>query len=342
MKEEVLSASFPAYGTQSGQRDFEPGDTPRYGAGANIENHPQVTDFVPRRYHIIGLIGLLVVAIGFAAELAAHFASSLSELTGVLSGDVISTLFADRLTAWTSAALLLTTACYARLVFSLRRHRVDDYRGRYRIWKIAVWASIALSLNAVVSLHRPAASVLGHYSGWNLLPNHVGWWLVPATLLGGWLIVKLAFDAAECRTALLSYCLAIASFGIAAASSLGWSPALLADFPGILDRVLPLAAHLFLLTGTMLYARYVVLDVQGLIEHREIASEKAAEVRISEEMNAETQEPSSMAVAQKSSEDGQWVDGSEPETNDEAATSRRLSKAERKRLRKQKQRDRAA
>ena len=51
---EDLSTTSVAYGTTDADRT--PGDTPRYGAGANIENHPQVTDYVPRRFRVMGFI----------------------------------------------------------------------------------------------------------------------------------------------------------------------------------------------------------------------------------------------------------------------------------------------
>ena len=341
MKEEVLSASFVAYDSGLGNRQIDPGDTPRYGAGANIENHPQVTDFVPRRYRIIGLMAMLGLSVGIAGELAAQFAAPLSEWTQVIPTAEIRAIFSDRLVAWTSAAILLGVACYARLIYSLRRHRVSDTRGRYRVWRIAAVAAVALSMNSIVSMHEPMARIMGKLTGWSLLPAHIGWWLVPTVLLGGWLLTKLMFDVRECRTALLAYGLAIGCCGGTAASSLGWSPAWLLDFPGTLGRSLPFAANLLLLTGTLLYARYVVLDVQGLIEHR-ATSEKKSMAKKSVAAQASTKTPTNTTTVEEEPARDKWVDGSEPETDDETMPAGRLSKAERKRLRKQKNQSRAA
>ena len=48
---------------------------------------------------------------------------------------------AGNLAAWFSSCLLLMAAACSLQIYNLRRHKIDDYRGRYRIW---VWAAIAL------------------------------------------------------------------------------------------------------------------------------------------------------------------------------------------------------
>ena len=341
MKEEVLSASFAAYNSSPHNAGMEPGDTPRYGVGANIENHPQITDFVPRRYRVIGLISILGIAVGIFSEFVYFFAPQLGEWTQVMVGGEIREILSERFLAWASAAMFLAVACYASLIYSLRRHRVDASRGQYRVWRIAIWTAVALSFNAVVQIHEPLASVLGHRTQWNLLPQHMGWWLVPASLLGGWLLIKLIVDARECRTTLLAYGLTLICFGGAAAGNLGWAPAQLENLPGILSRALPFAANLLLLTGTLLYARYIVLDVQGLIEHRETTIVQKNPAQKPLQQTAKTEVATSTNSAETPSAD-KWVDGSEPEANGESMVSKRLSKAERKRLRKQKNQKRAA
>ena len=344
LNEEVLSASNS--GARADSSTLEPGDTPRYGAGANIENHPQVTSFVPRRFRTLSLIALGGLAAATVAELTAHFAGPLSKMVEVVSPAEITEVFSSRLVAWSSAALLLLTAAYTRLIFSLRRHRVDDYRGRYRIWRMAGWAAMLLSVNAVLGAHPLIARFLGNQVDWQVLPTHAGWWLAPAALLGGGLLIKLIVDVAECRSAMTSYLLAMACLTVAGIHSVGWSPAWTAEWPTLLGQSLPLAGYTMLLVGSLLFARYVILDVQGLIEHRVVAEKPestasqpeepvsyAAEEDVYEEMETE---PAVVAVTSA------WVDGSEPEMDDAEEGSRRLSKADRKRLRKQKQRNRAA
>jgi len=332
LKEQVLTAG----NTPREDLVCPPGDTPRYGAGANIENHPQVTDLVPRKLRSIVLILGLGLSVGILAELAAHYSASLTSIVPAISAAEITDVFANQLAIWASATMLLVAACYTKLIYSLRRHRVDDFRGRYRIWRIAGWAAVALSLNTVVGVHSIVARVLGHFTGWSVLSGNAGWWLAAAAIVGGLLLLKLILDVAECRSAAFAYMLAMGCFVAAAASSAGWSPAWAASWPDTMARVSPLAGNLLLLVGSLLFARYVVLDVQGLIEHRSTADRL---VTASPEPKEVQQELAEKAVAAKITPDtSAWVDGSEMETDEESHGERRLSKSERKRLRKQKNR----
>lgn len=335
LNEEVLTAGSAISTTARTDFARTPGDTPRYGEGANIENHPQITDYVPRRFRIIAALllgGLLLVAAG---EMIARHADQLSGLVGVVTPTEITDIFTDRLLAWTSATALLVTACLARLIFSLRRHRVDDNRGRYRIWRLAALIAVVLSLNSVVDGHGIVARVLGHFTGWNLLPNHVEWWLVPATIFGGWLLSRVIREAAQCRSALAVYSLALICFAMAGLSCCGWMPAVLGNLQESADRLLPVIGNLFLLTGSFLFARYVVLDVQGLIDHGEAIKTLGDSSRDSNRIKNSGKDASAK-------EETTWVNGTESESHDHPDEGRRLSKAERRRLRKQKSRNRAA
>ena len=342
MKEEVLSASFAAYKGSMENQDIEPGDTPRYGAGANIENHPQITDFVPRRYRVIGSVFLLILCVGIVAEVISYFAPSIHLWTEVVSVEEIRSVLANRMVAWASATMLLCVACYMRLIHSLRRHRVDDSRGRYRIWRLASWTAVFLSCNAVVGIHEPIARILGNLSGWNLLSGNVGWWIIPSGLIGLWLMTKIVIDVAECRAAQFSYALSVVFFGLAVPSLVGWTPLALSDFPGLELRTLPLIANLLLLIGTLLNARFVVLDVQGLIEHHSAPQAENHVEQATPELQQSSSVPASEAPQESTATTDKWVDGSEPETLEETSTNRKLSKAERKRLRKLKNQQRAA
>lgn len=323
---EDLSTSTVIYGGTDVDRT--PGDTPRYGAGANIENHPQVTDYVPRRFRIMGLVLAGGAGLGILAETIAHNADALSSMLGVTPTEVTATM-SDRLVGWTSAIALVVAAAYARVIYILKRHRLDDLRGRYRVWHHASLLAIVLSANCVIALHSLLAHAAGHVTGFHPLGGDAAWWLVPTALVGGWIFARLIRDAAECRTALMMFALSAASFTIAAICAAGWSPISSTLWADTLTRSLPLIGCMCALAGTLLTARYVVLDVQGLIEHEVEVAKPASDAKSSSRNSSSSSSHSSTDDEQEVA----WTDGSEPE-DDYSDDDRPLSKADRKRLRK--------
>lgn len=323
---EDLSSTSAIYGAEAG--DHAPGDTPRYGAGANIENHPQVTDYVPRRFRVIGTLLLSGIAMGIVAETVAHHAGSLAAVVGVTPESLTETL-SNRLAAWTLTMVLVAAAAYARIVFLLKRHRLSDTRGRYRVWRTVGFLSIAGSACIITGLPNLVGNILGHVTGWHPLGSDATWWLIPGMVLGGWVMTRMIVDAAECRSALVTSLAATLSFLVAAITVAGYSIVPPGAWTESLVRSLPLAGCLGILATCLLTARYVVLDVQGLIEHED---KSAAIQKASSRTAARSPVEPTATVA----DDTQWTDGSEPDY-DYSEDDRPLSKAERKRLRKQQQ-----
>jgi hypothetical protein len=327
---EDLSNSSAVYGT--GENDRTPGDTPRYGAGANIENHPQVTDYVPRRYRMMGSILAGGIALGLVGETVAHHAEALSATFGTTAA-LLTDILSNRLICWTSAMALIVAAAFARIIYLLKRHRLDDLRGRYRVWRTGSLLAVAMSACCVTGAHTLLGSAMAHLTGWN---NSIAWWLVPSAVIGAWVLGRLILDAAECRTALAMFVVASLSFAAAAACSAGWSLVEAPMWADTLTRSLPVAGCLAILAGTLFTARYVVLDVQGLIEHEPV------QVKASVAKTASRKVEESAAQGSAAGDDEtSWTDGTEPDY-DYGDDDRPLSKAERKRLRKQQGRFRAA
>ncbi len=82
----------------------------------------------------------------------------------------------DSIAHWLGMQLWMITALTATLIFQLRRHKMDDYRAKYRIWLIYVFAAIACSLDASSSaLYRLGWSIDGWAraeigsSGWSVV-----------------------------------------------------------------------------------------------------------------------------------------------------------------------------
>ncbi len=314
-------------------------DAPRYGEQASVEHHPQVTDFVPRKMRTMMLT--LAVGIGTAAgaEALAHFADEIAARTPGVSAEALSGRVAAGAVAWASAVELLLAAMLAKVIFSLRRHRVDDYHGRYRVWRWMVWGCVLASANAVVGAQTVIAKAAAAATGFSFTASASEWWLAPAAIVGAWIFVRLILEVAECKMALTAVLLAAVCYGAAAVGTLGFSPSL-GGWGDAVARIAPLVGHTFGLVGLMFFGRYVVLDVQGLIEHasRPAAPGKPKKKKKAERI-AETSESKATVEmkSHQSREEAHDADRSEEDSDEDedGGAVRRLSKADRKRLRKQ-------
>jgi len=93
------------------------------------------------------LVALTLVGLSAVAALAgAHV--WLQQLEGAARGtlELVDLAAADNLSHPLAAVLLTCSAALALAVFSLRRHRVDDYHGRYRVW---LWTTFGCLLAAL-------------------------------------------------------------------------------------------------------------------------------------------------------------------------------------------------
>lgn len=347
LNDEVRSAS--GLSVSTGGAEVDP-NAPRYGEQAGIEHHPQITDYIPRRKRALIVVLTAGLGVAAAAEALSHFAEPIAaSVAGLAAGDVRHQL-AEGLAAWSSAVALLLCAALARIVYSLRRHRVDDTKGRYRVWRWVNWGATLLSVNAVVGAHSMASNLLHSATGWSLTTGGAEWWLAPAALVGGWIAVRTLLEISESRSAASIFMLGMACYLAAAAGALGLSPAVLGPWADVLTNSLPLAGHTFTLVGLMLFARYVVLDVQGLIDHAPKRAAKPKRQRKAKEQDDDAEIGAKPAVAAISArttqssraqreedesadeEDGEWSD---EEDDDQSSAGRKLSKADRKRLRRQ-------
>jgi hypothetical protein len=359
LNEEVLSAS-AARSSFRAVADEAPAHQPmRYSDAAGVENHPQITDFVPRRYATIALLVVTGVASTLALAGLHHAAPSLSAAIGLTAMPPFDLASTGSLAAWVAAVVMLLASALSLLIYSLRRHRIDDYRGRYRIWLAASAACFVLSANSIACLHHVLAFTLSHVTGWTALRNGAVWWLVAAGVPLAWIAFRTLRDVLECRLAATLWIAATSCYVAAAVSYLGLVPAIAPHIDPILDAVLTLIGHWLLLAGVVSYARYIVLDAQGLIPLRTSSTRSGKQKTDSPQKPkrpATAPSPSSAtiqtsAASQRAESSSKaWIDGSRPERepydddaeDDSPGPARKLSKADRKRLRKLKAQNRAA
>jgi hypothetical protein len=360
LNEEVLSSSHTA--RQLTAADSAASHAPRYSEAAGVENHPQITDFVPRKYRTI--VMLLLTGVSTAVTLGAlhYFADTLAKFAGTTDIRPFDLSAPNSISGWITSVILMVASAFCLLVYLIRRHKINDIRGCYRIWLAASLACVVLSFNTITGMHTVLASSLTHFTGWTALRDGAAWWLLVAGLPLAWIALRALIDVKECRLAGVLMIAAIACHTAATASFVGWLPAVGSEHEAMVTGLATFLGHWFAFAAVVSYARFVVLDAQGLITVRRTttkkkAAEKPKQVR---EMKAAAEKPTILSVtgysrpklAETPATTDKWVDGSRPEResyddsdeddDDDSSGVRKLSKADRKRLRKLKAQNRAA
>ena len=154
------------------------------------------------------------------------------------------------------------------LVYSIRRHKSDDYRGRYRWWLLAAMVWLVMSVDATTGIHELFRAAMTKVSGYQAPVGGQLWWIGCWGLIAGATIIRLLLDMRSCKAALCATLLATLAWIAGIGLQLGG--ARLSGFPvALLCETSKLLGNLLLLLGVTLYARHVILHAQGLLPNRE-------------------------------------------------------------------------
>jgi len=183
----------------------------------------------------------------------------------------------DSLGTYLSAGSLFVGALLAFLTYRIRRHRLDDYRGRYRCWLWFAGLLLFASLDCMLNFRSDVARGLEAVTRVRLLGQTDGWWIVVWCVAYGSMALRALIEVRES--------LGTIAVGLLSTALLFTGMALQMDLL-ILPANVPagLALHTaqllgvgLLLTTLVQYARYVWLDAQGLISRRRVQVETTAE-----------------------------------------------------------------
>jgi hypothetical protein len=238
-----------------------------YGDAEFLAELPRLIDFLPRKLVVIFLVMFLGMA-GLAGLAGLHLWSLEHPVLFQESGwNPFNLAQHGALGTWISALFLLAAGFAALAIYSVRRHRADDYQGRYRIW---LWAAAGLFLFATdlsAGLHPLGQRLLTQWTGTPLWRGGELWWIIPAALLFGALGSRVLVDCWPCKPAVASLLAGSAAYVV---SLLAGLQILALDDPlhqALLQYGSALLGHFFLLTCMIYQARYVRLDAEGLIAH---------------------------------------------------------------------------
>lgn len=239
-------------------------DAAHYPEAALPHRQPRLADLLPTKWWSVGLtagLGAVVatsVLVGFAyrASLAAVLGEpTLRPLDLTLRGNL-----ADWLASWT----LLTAAVVAGIVFSLRRHRMDDYRGRYRAW---LWITAALflgAMDAACGLHQSLSGGIVALTGVTVAGQGAFWWLLAEGLILVAVFGAMVREYLRCRLSLATLSLTLLAYAGLAAATVYRIDAVNSTTAWLIQESFRLFGHLLLTLSVLLYARHVLREVQGM------------------------------------------------------------------------------
>jgi hypothetical protein len=282
---------------------------------------------------------------------ATRFAATLASARRCL--DVQSLL---SLGGWLAQICLIVATATALIVRLMRRHRRDDYQGRYRAWG---WLAGLFALTACagqVPLGDLFAAFVSDATGIALGPDGMGWWVLTAGLLFGavglWAVLPLHEQAAT--GIWLSLCFA----AWAASAACGWVGQV-QTLPGqaVEGRTLEaavgntcwMAGAVLAAIAMLAAARSVLREVRGLPARSSAGkpvtgANTAQNARKAAAIEADDDRTTPVEARRDEDDDARrqrqghtvFVDSAEgSEADDDLEQSgRHLSKAERKRLRK--------
>jgi len=260
------AAASAATVSRAARRERE--DTPRYAAAAQPHRQRPITDLVPVRFrwHVLTWV-LALAAIG--ALQAAYYRTRVpgAAITPQTLA-AIDLAAGDSLAGWFRSAVLALAAGVALLVYIIRRHKQDDYRGRYRIWLWAAGCWILASAEATAGWMATFAGLMVRLTHWAGPYDGIGWRLAPVALVLAPVAVRLLLDMRDSRL----------SAGLFAAGGTMWVAVLLFR-EGILSIETPLAqtmataalamsGDVCVLSAMVWHARFVLLDAQGALSPR--------------------------------------------------------------------------
>ena len=250
-----------------------------YGDAEFLGQQPGLFDLAPWR--LISFALFFVAGLALIAGLEALYAWSPALAAKTAAGRITALELGAKgsLGVWFSSLVLLAASLVAVVIYTVRRHRMDDYHGRYRIWLWAAMCWFLLATDMSASLHDGFRDLMILLSGARLMGDGSIWWLIGYGLLLGAIGSRLLIDMWTCRLSSAAMVLAGGCYIVALLPRFG----LLSLGEGIqgvmFQQGAAMGGHWLLLLAMGLHARHVLLDAEGHLPRRPAKVKKKKPVR---------------------------------------------------------------
>jgi predicted alpha/beta hydrolase family esterase len=245
----------------AGEPDPAPGP---YACAARFDRERPLDELFPTRYLTIGLVVAASLMLVGLLEMLHVWSRSLS---GALGAEDVAALSLDgtrNVSHWFASTSLTLTSLVAMFIYSLRRHRVDDYHGRYRVWIWTAIGCLSVSLAESSDVALLAHNICRRAAGLFSLSDQVVWPAIAGSVLTA-IGIRLLVEVRRCGVAIFALSLSAASLVVTASLEHGWPIKVSEASTPLAERGFWLVGYVFLLATLLLYARHVLLEIEGLV-----------------------------------------------------------------------------
>jgi hypothetical protein len=256
-------------------------DAPSYHDAARADQQKRITDLIPTRPEILFIFALAAVTAITGLEALYGQYEVLGRNLGEANVTALDPIRPASLAGWFSSLVLAVCSVAALLVYTIRRHKEDDYRGRYRIW---VWAAIVWllgSMTAAAPTHDLVAGAIACVSGSQLTGNPAVFSTSFYAMVLVTVVVPVLVDIRQSSLALTAFLASGAAYLLAAAIDLQLLIPLAGPFRTMCLSTARMGSHVLLLLSLLLFARHVYLDAQGALSTRRVRPRRRKSVKTS-------------------------------------------------------------
>ncbi len=232
-----------------------------YPQEAQRDGMVRLADLIPRRNWVLALWWLL--GMGVIALLEWLYAL-MPRVAGMTTDGRVAALDLDgegSLAVWYSSTLLLLASGLSWFIYTVRRHRLDDYKARYRFWLLACGMWLLMSIDETGSLHEGFKEMMSYLTGTRIAGDGSLWWVAAYLLVLVPLGVFLLGELLACPSALVALVLTALCYAVAVLAQLQWIWPQSGARGVMLEEGAEMAGHLFLVLALVLYARTLLAQL---------------------------------------------------------------------------------
>lgn len=169
----------------------------------------------------------------------------------------------DSFGRWLMVAMLAGAAGASFLIYQLRRHRNDDFAGRYRLWRIVITVALLASLQSIVSIIDWCGALMDLAFGQRVALSGSDWIGLVVMFGGAILALQILVELRRCRVAFGAFTVGLICWLVSESAT--WN-VLDVTTPNrwVLVTVAPLIATTAFFLTTVVYLRMLYREVRQI------------------------------------------------------------------------------